>query len=62
MDCSEGYSQLAQRCAQLAIACSAPTLSEALTRLASDYVAQSHRDRAADQQCRLQLNPLGFGD
>ena len=39
----EHYRQLAERCTQLALACSTPSLASALTTLASDYVAQSHR-------------------
>jgi hypothetical protein len=63
MIASENYGQLAERCTQLAIACSTPSLAGALTRLASDYVAQSHKiiqPSPAEQQ--LQLDPFGFGD
>ena len=62
---SEHYSQLAERCTQLAIACSTPNLAGALTRLTSDYVAQSHRLgqlSAWEQPRQLQIDPLGFGD
>jgi glucan phosphorylase len=61
----EHYSQLAEQCTQLAIACSTPSLAGALTRLASDYVAQSHRlgqPSAWEQPHQQQINPLGFGD
>jgi hypothetical protein len=60
---SDDFIELAQRCAQLAAECSAPALSEALMRLASDYLAQSHRQSVAGEQTlHPQLDPLGFGD
>jgi hypothetical protein len=60
---SDDFIELAQRYAQLAVECSAPTLSEALMRLASDYLAQSHRQSAAgEQELHPQPDPLGFGD
>ena len=67
MVASEDYSQLAQRCAQLAIACSTPSVAGALAMLALDYLAQSHRlsepSAAEQQQRQIQLNPsAGFGD
>jgi hypothetical protein len=67
MIASEDYSQLAQRCAQLALACSAPSVAGALTMLALDYLAQSHRlsepSAAEHQQRQILLNPsAGFGD
>jgi hypothetical protein len=40
---SEEYNQLAQRCARLALACSAPSIAGALTLLALDYLAQGDR-------------------
>ncbi|MGC2748251.1 MAG: hypothetical protein WA309_12435 [Pseudolabrys sp.] len=67
MVASEDYDQLAQRCAQLAIACSTPSIAGALTILALDYLAQSHRlsqPSAAEQQHhQIQVDPsAGFGD
>jgi hypothetical protein len=64
---SEDYTQLAQRCTQLAIACSAPSVAGALTVLALDYLAQSHRlgqpSTTQQHQCQIQLDPsVGFGD
>jgi hypothetical protein len=64
---SEDYSQLAQRCTQLAIACSAPGVAGALTMLALHYLAQSHRlsqpSAAEQRQHQIQLDPsAGFGD
>ena len=38
-----------------------PTLSDALMKLAAEYVAQSHKQLAAGQR-HPQLDPLGFGD
>ncbi len=67
MVASEDYSQLAQPFAQLAIACSTPSIAGALTILALDYLAQSHRlsqPSAAEQQHhQIQVDPsAGFGD
>ena len=59
---SDDYTQLAERCTQLAIACSAPTQSLALMSLASDYLAQSHNQSAGEQTLHPQPDPLGFGD
>jgi hypothetical protein len=42
---SEDYKQLAQRCAELATECSAPTVAEALRGLALDYLARAARLR-----------------
>jgi hypothetical protein len=61
MNGSDDNIELAQRCAQLAFECSAPGLSEALMRLAADYLAQSHRQSATEQP-QLQADPRGFGD
>jgi hypothetical protein len=43
---SDDCIELAQRYAQLAVACSVPSLSEALMKLAGDYLAQSHKQSA----------------
>jgi hypothetical protein len=60
---SDNYIELAQRCAQLAFEYSAPTLSEALMRLASDCLAQSHKQQSAgEQNLHPQPDPFGFGD
>ena len=64
---SEDYTQLAQRCTQLAIACSTPSVAGALTVLALDYLAQSDRlsqpSAPQQHQCQIQLDPsVGFGD
>jgi hypothetical protein len=60
---SDDFIELAQRYAQLAVECSGPALSEALMKLASGYLAQSHRQSAAGEQAlHPQLDPLGFGD
>jgi hypothetical protein len=58
---SEDYAQLAQRCARLALASPSSSLSDALMRLASDYVMLSHR-QSGEQQRQPQLDPRGFGD
>ena len=57
---SEDYRQMADRSAQLAIACSAPSVSEALMTLALNYISLA----AAEQQQReMQEDPsAGYGD
>ena len=67
MVASDDYSQLAQRCTLLAIACSTPSVAGALTVLALDYLEQSHRlsqsSVAELQQRQVQLDLSGgFGD
>ena len=67
MVASDDYSQLAQRCTQLAIACSTPSVAGALTVLALDYLAQSHRlnQSSAAELRQRQVEPDlsgGFGD
>ena len=59
---ADDYIVLAELCSQLAFACSTPTLSLALMSLASDYLAQSHKQSAGEQKLHPQLDPLGFGD
>jgi hypothetical protein len=64
---SEEYNQLAQRCARLALACSAPSIAGALTLLALDYLAQgdrvSQQSAAQPQQYQIALDTsAGFGD
>jgi hypothetical protein len=63
MVASEDCRQQAQRCAQLAIAASAPSVAGALMMLALDYLAQSHalREHPAMQQ-PLVDSSAGFGD
>jgi hypothetical protein len=52
---------LAQRCAQLAIACSAPSVAGALTTFVLDYLAPSGAEQ--QQQHQTQVDPAaGFGD
>jgi hypothetical protein len=59
---SDDYIELAQRCAQLAVECSAPSLSEALMKLAGDYLEQGHKQSAGEPKRQQQYDPLGFGD
>jgi hypothetical protein len=62
---SEDYRQMANRSAQLAIACSAPSVAEALLALAVDYMALASLDQpgaANRQQLQMQPDPAGFGD
>ena len=59
----EHYSQLAERCTQLAISCSNPSLAGALMRLALDYMTRRFDQPSAwEQPSRLAIDPLGFGD
>ncbi len=62
---SEDYKQMASRSAQLAIACSAPSLTEALMALALDYAraARLSQPKDAKQAQHIQQDPsAGFGD
>ena len=65
MVASEEYRQLAQRCVNLAMVSSAPSVAGALMALASDYLAQSHRssEPSAAQRHQMPLDTAaGFGD
>ena len=56
---SESYKQLSDRCAQLAIASTAPSIAEALLALALDYAARAtNAPRGKPRQDQLD----GFGD
>jgi hypothetical protein len=63
---SESYKQLSDRCAQLAIATSAPSVAQALMALAFDYLtlADMPAPPAGQQrQQRMHQEPAdGFGD
>jgi hypothetical protein len=64
---SQDYRQMADRSAQLAIACTAPDLAKALMALALDYMTLAARPAqpGAGKQPRpqmLQDPSLGFGD
>jgi hypothetical protein len=61
---SEDYRQMANRSAQLAIACSAPSLAEALMALALDYARAARLSPPTDakQAQYLRQEPCGFGD
>jgi hypothetical protein len=63
----EDYRQMADRAAQLAIACSAPSIAGALLALAVEYMALADRlgqsAVAKEQQLQeMQQDPAGFGD
>jgi hypothetical protein len=66
MATSEEYRQMANRSAQLAIACSAPSIAQALLVLALDYMALAAKPgqpAAARQQHQHVCQDLaGFGD
>jgi hypothetical protein len=55
----EDYKQIANRPAQLAIACSAPSVAQALFALRLEYMALAAR---LGQAAEMQQDPAGFGD
>jgi hypothetical protein len=59
MPTSEDYKQMANRSAQLAIACSTPSAAQALLALGSEYMALAAR---LGQAAEMQQDPAGFGD
>jgi hypothetical protein len=60
---SESYKQLSDRCAQLAIASSTPSVAQALLALAFDYVTRAARPPAGEQwQQGMQEPADGFRD
>lgn len=64
---SEDYRQMADRSAQLAIACSAPSVAKALMGLALDYMTLAARlgqlTAGKQQGPQMQQDPsAGFGD
>jgi hypothetical protein len=67
MPTSEEYRQMANRAAQIAIACSAPSVAGALLALALEYMALadglSPPALAKEQQLQeMQQDPVGYGD
>jgi hypothetical protein len=62
---SADYKQLSDRSARAAIACSAPSVAQALMALAFDYVTRAARisEAAAGQPQKVRPEPAdGFGD
>jgi hypothetical protein len=64
---SEGYKQLSDRCAQVAIASSAPSVARALMALAFDYLTRADESASPavglQRQQRVHQEPIdGFGD
>ena len=59
MPTPEEYRQMANRCAQLAIASSAPSIAQTLLALGLDYMALAARP---GQPAEMQQDPAGFGD
>ena len=59
MPTSEDYKQMANRSAQLAIACSAPSVAQALFALGLEYMALAAR---LGQAAEMPQDPAGFGD
>ena len=59
MPASEDYRQMANRSAQLAIGCSAPSVAQALLALGLEYVALAAR---LGEPAAMRQDPAGFGD
>jgi hypothetical protein len=59
MPTSEDYRQTADRAAQLALACSAPSVAQALLALGLEYMTLAAR---LGQSAEMQQDPAGFGD
>jgi hypothetical protein len=59
MPTSEEYRQMANRSAQLAIACSAPSIAKALLALGLEYMVLA---ATPGQRVEMQRDPAGFGD
>jgi hypothetical protein len=55
----EDYLQLAERFAELASECSAPTVAEALRTLALDYLARAARLRRVTQSAQQERHQPG---
>jgi hypothetical protein len=67
MPSSEDYRQMADRAAQIAIACSAPSVAAALLALALEYMALADRlspPAFAKEQLlqEMQQDQVGYGD
>jgi hypothetical protein len=62
MPTCEDYKQMADRVAQLAIATSAPTLSQALMALAVDHMTRAARLGELQQRPMQQDQFAGYGD
>jgi hypothetical protein len=59
MPTSEDYRQVANRSAQLAIGCSAPSVAQALLALGLEYMALAAR---LGEPAAMRQDPAGFGD
>ena len=59
MPTSEDYRQMANRSAQLAIGCSAPSIAQALLALGLEYMALAAR---LGEPAAMRQDPAGFGD
>jgi hypothetical protein len=60
---SESYKQLSDRCAQIAIASSAPSVAQALMALAFDYLTRADESASPAVGQPRQQEPIdGFGD
>jgi hypothetical protein len=64
MATSEDYRKMADRSAQLAIGCAAPSVAQAFLALALDYMALAakHGQPAAATHQHMRQDPAGFGD
>jgi len=63
MGTCEDYRQMANRSAQLAMGCAAPSVAQALLALALDYMALAAKyGQPALGQQHMRQDPAGFGD
>jgi hypothetical protein len=60
---SESYKQLSDRCAQIALASSAPSVAQALMELAFDYLTRANEGASPAMGQQRHQEPIdGFGD
>ena len=62
MATSEDYRQMANRSAQLAIGCAAPSVAQAFLALALDYMALAAKHGQPERHQHMRQDPAGFGD
>jgi hypothetical protein len=58
----EDYRQMANRSAQLAIGCDAPSAAQAFLALAMDYMALAAKHGQLPAGQHMRQDPAGFGD
>jgi hypothetical protein len=58
----EDYRQMANRSAQLAVGCAAPSVAQAFLALALDYMALAAKHGQPEQHQNMRQDPAGYGD